>query len=231
MTSLIGPNMWLEMYFRNGLRGDMDWVEVADGSFTYWQARLAQTTSVAVVSEFGDTKWRIRTRIVDDVKDPEIAKEACLALNRYAAGWSFAYNESDRAIEALAAIYAPIVPFPTESLNRISEVAWLSSWMSDVIAERLAQSVEGKPAFSHPASQDSVRTDFDAYYYYAQTLRARPEWIVDRTSDQFSSPAQIGEQLVTLLEVEADQLSVDEERFIGIELGENGMTRVCAYFG
>jgi hypothetical protein len=230
LTSLIGANDWLEMYFRNGLRGDADWVEVGDGSFTYWQARLPQTTSTQVVSSFGDVKWRVRTRIVEDVGEPALAKEACLALNAYTAGWSFAYDDSDRSVNAILAVFAPIAPFPTDPMTRLAEAARLSAWMSDVIAERLAETVKGRTAFSHPAHQHALRTDFDGAYFYPETLRGRPEWVLDRTSDQFPTPEKTGNELAANLGVESGWLTVDQDRFIEVKLTESGDCRLSAYF-
>jgi hypothetical protein len=78
---------WLEIYLANFLCADDDWLEVGDGWFVYWQARLAQTTSLQVLDD-GRLKWRVRTRIVEDVDDAVTANELCLGLNNYAAGWT-----------------------------------------------------------------------------------------------------------------------------------------------
>ncbi len=230
MTSLIGANMWLEMFFRNAIQGDMDWVQIDDGSFTYWPGRLAQTTSAEVVSEFGDVKWRVRTRIVEDVGDPARAKEACLALNPYAAGWSFAYDDAEKTVNAIAAVYAPIVPFPNDPMTRVASAAILSAWMSDLIADDLAKEVEGKPAYSHPTHQHVVRAEPDATFYYPEVLRGRPEWVRDLTSRQFPDIGEIGRQLAANLEIDPDWLRVDQGQFIEARLTESGRYRVSAYF-
>lgn len=230
MTSLIGPDMWLEMYFRNAIQGDMDWVEIGNGSFTYWPARLAQTTSAEVVSEFGDIKWRVRTRLVDEVADPTMAKEACLALNAYTAGWSFAYDESDRSIDAILAVYAPITPFPNDPMTRLSEAALLSAWMADVIAEDVAERVDGRPAFSYPAHQDGVREVFDTNYFYSDALRQRPEWVCDRTRDQFPALGDVSAELAQGFRVDPDWVVIDRGQFIEFNLVESGAFRVAAYF-
>lgn len=230
MTSLIGANMWLEMYFRNAIQGDMDWVEISDGSFTYWPGRLAQTTSVEVVSGFGDVKWRVRTRIVDEVGDPVRAKEACLALNPYAAGWSFAYDDAEKTVNAIVAIYTPIMPFPNDPMTRLSSAATLSAWMSDLIADDLAKEVEGKPAFSHPSHQDFVRDQPDATFYYPEVLRGRPEWVRDLTKMHFPDIEEIASQLAGNLEIDPDWLRVDQGRFVEARLTDSGRYRVSAYF-
>ncbi len=111
----------------------------------------------------GRTKWRIRTRIVNAIPDGTDAHHLCLALNRYAAGWSFAYDPAERTIDAIASISAP-VDWDTFFL-RLSEKAKLSAWMSDVLADRLAEAVGGVAAFSHPESQSGVREYFDGTYY------------------------------------------------------------------
>ena len=230
MTSLIGANMWLEMYFRNSIQGDMDWVEISDGSFTYWPGRLAQATSVQVVSEFGDVKWRVRTRIVEKVGDPVRAKEACLALNPYAAGWSFAYDDADKTVNAIVAVYAPIMPFPNDPMTRVSSAATLSAWMSDLIADDLAKEVQGKAAFSHPSHQDVVRAEPDATFCYPEVLRGRPEWVRDHTKMQFPDIEEIGRQLATSLEIDPDWLRVDEGHFVEARLTDSGRYWVSAYF-
>lgn len=230
MTSLIGANMWLEMYFRNALQGDMDWVEIYDGSFTYWPGRLAQTTSVEVVSEFGDVKWRVRTGIVEEVGDPVRAKEACLALNPYAAGWSFAYDDADKTVNAIVAVYAPIMPFPNDPMTRLSQAAILSAWMSDLIAHDLAKEVDGKPALSHPSHQKVVRDEPDATTHFPEIFRERPEWVVDLTDMQFPDIEEIGRQLAANLEIDPDWLRVDERQFVEARLTESGRHWLSAYF-
>ena len=106
-------------------------------------------------------------------------------LNRYAAGWSFAYNADDHTVYAIAAAYAP--PQWDTFLLRLSETAKLSAWMCDVIAERLAQTLGGVPAFSHPAAQAGPREDYDGTYHYLETLRGRPEWLLDLTRYRFDA--------------------------------------------
>lgn len=174
----------LANYLQGFLWPDEDWLEIDGGSATYWQARLAQTTSVDVLPD-GRAKWRIRTRIVEAVPDGTDAHQLCVSLNRYAAGWSFAYDADERSIDAIAAICAP--PQWDTFFLRLSEKAKLSAWMSDVLAERIGEAVGGVAAFSHPKSQSTVRDSFDATYYYLQTLRGRPEWIMDLTRNRFPS--------------------------------------------
>lgn len=176
-----------ERLLANCLQGfvwvDEAWLEIDGASATYWQARLPQT--IVDVLPDGRTKWRIRTRIVEQVPDGTDSHQLCMALNRYAAGWSFAYDAEERTIDAIAAICA--LPQWDTFFLRLSEKAKLSAWMSDVLAERIAAAVGGVAAFSHPRAQSGVRESFDATYYYLQTLRGRPEWILDLTRYQFPS--------------------------------------------
>ena len=171
-------------YLQGFLWPDEDWLEVDGASATYWQARLAQTTTVNVLPD-GRTKWRIRTRIVEQVPDGTDAHQLCISLNRYGAGWSFAYDPDEHSVDAITAICA--LPQWDTFFLRLSEKAKLSAWASDVLTERLADAVGGVPAFSHPKSQTAVRESFDATYYYLQTLRGRPEWIMDLTRYEFPS--------------------------------------------
>lgn len=184
MSVDVAADILLANYLQGFLWADEDWLETDGASATYWQARLAQTTTVDVLPD-GRTKWRIRTRIVEQVSGGTDVHQLCVALNRYAAGWSFAYDATERTIDAIAAICAP--PQWDTFYLRLSEKAKLSAWMSDVLAERLAEAVGGVAAFSHPKAQSGVRESFDATYYYPQTLRGRPEWILDLTRYEFPS--------------------------------------------
>lgn len=182
MSKDMSAERLLANYLQGFLFADDEWLEVDGTTATYWQARLAQTTTIENLPD-GRTKWRVRTRIVNDVTAGSDVHELCLALNRFAAGWSFAYDPEARTVDAVVAICAP-VDWDTFFL-RLSEKAKLSAWMSDVLAERLAEAVGGVPAFSHPRAQSAVRESFDGTYYLLQTLRARPEWILDLTHFRF----------------------------------------------
>ena len=132
MSSVTHEQVLLESYLRNYLWVDDEWLELGDQSFTYcWQARLAQTTMVRALPN-PSTKWRVRTRIVDDVANAPLAAELCLALNASAAGWSFAFDPESRSVDAIVAMCAP-PQFDMWQL-RLSEAAKLSAWMADVIA-------------------------------------------------------------------------------------------------
>lgn len=168
----------LQNYLDDYLQPDDEWLERDGNRATYWQARLAQMTTVSVLGD-GRAKWQVRTHIVEKVGRPDEALQLCLALNRYAAGWTFAYDAESRTVDALIAVCAP--PAWDTLLLRLAEKATLSAWMSDVIAERLAEAVDGAPAFGHPKRQPGLRREFDRNYYYAQAVRRRPEWVMDPT--------------------------------------------------
>jgi hypothetical protein len=223
------PDFWLESYVQRDLQADADWLEYGEGtSFVYWQARLAQTTSLEVL-ENDDLKFRVRTRVVDDVGDEALAKELCLVLNEYALGWSFAYDPEHHSVDAIAAVFAPLSPFPNDPMLRVSEAAKLSAWMSDVIAERLAKTVQGTAAFGHPVHQDAVRTTYDGSYYYAECLLGRPERVVDLTDDLYPPIETIAESLIELAGADPDDLTIDRQ-VIDIDLTEGGRYRMSAYF-
>lgn len=198
----------LANYLQGFVWADEDWLEVDGATATYWQARLAQTTTVDVLPD-GRTKWRIRTRIVEQVPDGTDSHQLCMALNRYAAGWSFAYDAEERTIDAIAAICA--LPQWDTFFLRLSEKAKLSAWMSDVVAERIAEAVGGVAAFSHPRAQSGVRESFDATHYYLQTLRGRPEWIMDLTRYQFPSLEDTAETIAGLVGVKPDDVSCESQ--------------------
>lgn len=186
----------LANYLQGFLWADDDWLETDGASATYWQARLPQTTTVEVLPD-GRTKWRIKTRIVEQIPDGTDAHQLCVALNRYAAGWSFAYDPMGRAISAIAAIC--VLPQWDTFFLRLSEKAKLSAWMSDVIAERLAATLGGVPAFSHPRAQSGLRDSFDGTYYYLETLRGRPEWVLDLTRYEFPPIEDIASTVATMV--------------------------------
>lgn len=200
----------LRNYLQGFLWADDDWLEVDGASATYWQARLAQRTTVEVLPD-GRTKWRVRTRVVEGVPAGTDAHQLCLGLNRYAAGWSFAFDETERTIDAIAAMSVP-VEWDTFFL-RLSEKAKLSAWMSDVFAERLAAAVGGEPAFSHPAAQTRLREKFDGTYYYLQTVRARPEWILDLTRFQFPPVSDTGTTIAGLVGATAEDVEFEGQSF------------------
>jgi len=208
MSGDLSADALLANYLQGFLWADEDWLEVDGASATYWQARLAQTTTVEVLPD-GATKWRIRTRIVNAVPEGAVAYQLCFALNRYAAGWSFAYDAEGRTIDAIAAISAP--PEWDTFFLRLSEKAKLSAWMSDVLAERLAEAVGGVAAFSHPKAQSEVRESFDGTYYYLQTLRARPEWVLDLTRYQFPHMEDAAAFIAKLVGVGADDVSCNPD--------------------
>lgn len=200
----------LRNYLQRYLQADEEWLETAGDTATYWQARLAQTTSVEVLPD-GRAKWRVRTRIVEQVADPHEALCLCLALNRHAVGWSFAYDAEGRSVEALAAVCAP--PEWDTLLLRLSEKAKLSAWMGDVIAERLAAAVGGVPAFSHPKNQAAIRSEFDANYYYAQAVRRRPEWVIDPTFYAYLPMEDVAQYIAKMVGVSADSARTDTIEF------------------
>ncbi len=193
-------------YLQRYLWADEDWLQNGGASATYCQARLAQTTTVELDSE-GWAKWRIRTRIVAQVPDSAEARQVCLSLNRYAAGWSFAYNAADQTVDAIAAAYAP--PQWDTFLLRLSETAKLSAWMCDVIAERLAETLGGVPAFSHPATQADPREEYDGTYHYLETLRGRPEWILDLTRYRFEAIEDIASVTATFVGAQPESVQCD----------------------
>jgi|GEM_PF-2190612 len=206
----MSPEITADVLLRNYLDGflwaDEEWLEVDGATATYWQARLPQTTTVEVLPD-GHTKWQTRTRIVENVADGTDAALLCLELNRHAAGWSFACNAADRTVDAIAAISAPL-QWDTFFL-RLSEKAKLSAWMSDVIAERLAETLGGKPAFSHPTSQSGIRQHFDGTYHYLEMLRGRPEWILDLTRYEFPPVEEVGSTIAELVGAPTDALWSD----------------------
>lgn len=206
MSGDVPADALLANYLQRYLWPDEDWLEVDGASATYWQARVAQTTTIELSAE-GWAKWRLRTRIVEQVPDGAEARRICLALNGYAAGWSFAYNPSDRTVDAIAAAHAP--PHWDTFFLRLSETAKLSAWMADVIAERLAEALGGVPAFSHPAAQPGLRETYDGTYHYLETLRGRPEWILDLTRYRFGSIEDIASTIAQFVGASPDAVRTD----------------------
>jgi hypothetical protein len=202
----LSAEVLLEHYLQGFLWADEDWLEVDGASATYWQARLPQTTTVAVLPD-GRTKWRIRTRIVEEIPDGTGAHQLCAALNSHAAGWSFAYDEGEGTVDAIAAICA--LPQWDTFFLRLSEKAKLSAWMSDVIAERLAETLGGVPAFSHPESQSGLRERYDGTYHYLENMRGRPEWVLDPTRYQFPPIEDIAPTIAGMVGTDPDAVWSD----------------------
>lgn len=196
MSRNITADQLLSNYLDGFLWADEDWLERDGATATYWQARLAQTTSVEVLPD-GRIKWQIRTRIVENIPNGQAASRLCIGLNRYAIGWSFAYNATDRTVDAIAAVSAP--PQWDTFFLRLSEKAKLSAWMSDAIAQRLAEALGGVPAFNHPDAQPGLRETYDGTYHYLETLRGRPEWILDLTPYQFPSIEDVASTIAEMV--------------------------------
>jgi len=209
MSRNISADQLLSNYLDGFLWADEDWLERDGAAATYWQARLAQTTTVEVLPD-GRIKWQIRTRVVEKVPNGEAASLLCVALNRYAVGWSFAYNATDRTVDAIAAVSAP--PQWDTFFLRLSEKAKLSAWMSDVIAERLAETLGGAAAFSHPRAQPGLRETYDGTYHYLETLRGRPEWILDLTPYQFPPIQDVASTIAEMVGAPPSAVRCDENK-------------------
>lgn len=207
MSRNITADQLLSNYLDGFLWADEDWLERDGATATYWQARLAQTTTVEVLPD-GRIKWQIRTRIVENIPNGQAASRLCIGLNRYAIGWSFAYNATDRTVDAIAAVSAP--PQWDTFFLRLSEKAKLSAWMSDAIAQRLAEALGGAPAFSHPDAQPGLRETYDGTYHYLETLRGRPEWILDLTPYQFPSIEDVASTIAEMVGAPPDAVRCDE---------------------
>lgn len=207
MSRNITADQLLSNYLDGFLWADEDWLERDGATATYWQARLAQTTTVEVLPD-GRIKWQIRTRIVENIPSGQAASLLCIGLNRYAVGWSFAYNATDRTVDAIAAVSAP--PQWDTFFLRLSEKAKLSAWMSDAIAQRLAEALGGVPAFSHPDAQPGLRETYDGTYHYLETLRGRPEWILDLTPYQFPSIEDVASTIAEMVGAPPDTVRCDE---------------------
>ena len=207
MSRNITADQLLSNYLDGFLWADEDWLERDGATVTYWQARLAQTTTVEVLPD-GRIKWQIRTRIVENIPNGQAASLLCIGLNRYAVGWSFAYNATDRTVDAIAAVSAP--PQWDTFFLRLSEKAKLSAWMSDAIAQRLAEALGGVPAFSHPDAQPGLRETYDGTYHYLETLRGRPEWILDLTPYQFPSIEDVASTIAEMVGAPPDTVRCDE---------------------
>ena len=225
MNPGVNPQTWLEHYAQAYLWADEDWLELGDQTLTYWQARLAQTTTIDVLPD-GRAKWRVQTRIVNDVAEPDIATQVCFALNAYTAGWSFVYDGESRSIDAILAMCVPL-EFDTWQL-RLSEAAKLSAWMSDVIAERLADVVAGAPAFTHPANQPAVRETFDGTHYYLETLRGRPERVFDLTRRLYPPLPQVATAFAEMSGADADAVDVGDDG-ISLAVGAIGAELLASF--
>lgn len=198
---------YLASFLDQYLWADEEWLEKTESSATYWQSRLAQQIRCTSLED-GRVHWQINTVVVTDVSDLPAAVQACNALNGWAAGWSFAVEAESRTIHALCSISAP--PPWDRYLVRLATAAKLSAWMSDQVAERLAQAVGGSPAFSHPAQQMAPRETPDAVYSMATVIRERPEWVFDPTPHMYPPPEKLADFFTALMHGQADEVDVDD---------------------
>lgn len=94
-------------------------------------------------------------------------------------------------------------------LLRLSEIAKVSAWMCDVIAERLAETLGAEPAFSHPKPQAELRETYDGIYFYLQAVRERPAWILDLTQYRFGAIEEIAALIAQFVGAPSDAVTTD----------------------
>jgi len=200
----------LEEYVNRYLWVDEEWLESDSASATYWQSRLAQTTTVRLL-DADRARWQVDTLVVRDVTDLEKAYESCLLLNGFTLGWSFAVDPARREIRAIAAMTAPTTW--DAWMLRLSEVAKLSSWFSDVAADALAAAVKGEVAISNPAEKPGPRSMPDGTYFYLEALRSRPEWVSNRTSRLYPPIHMIAARFIEGVGPDADRVAIGDCSF------------------
>jgi hypothetical protein len=200
----------LQAYLDRYVKPDEQWLELQGNSATYWQARLAQTTTVSCLPD-GRAKWRVRTPIVEKVNAADDATRLCLFLNWYAAGWSFAYDPQRHTVDALVSICA--LPEWDTYLLRLSDKAKLSAWLADVIAERLAQAVGGVAAFGKPQRQREIRLAYDVSFFYAEAVRRRPEWRMDPTLYEYLPLVDAANYIAKMVGLSEDDVDSNDVEF------------------
>lgn len=217
LTDDVSPE--LTMFLRVFLWADEPWLEVAQDSCKYWQHRLAQQIDVQDLGD-GNFGWKANTLVVKDVQAARMADLLCLELNDFTAGWSFAYDPSDRSIRALCSMAAPIEW--DRYLVRFAEATKLSAWFADQVAERLALEVSGKAAFSHPEQQPGQREIPDAVYSHMNVVRERPEWIFDATPFQYPPLEEVAEFFTERMGNSADAVEVKDPELWIVTLDSHG---------
>ena len=188
---------------------DDPWIERSGpDTCTYWQHRLPQHIELRELED-GVVRLRSDTVVVRDVGDEDVARDLCMRLNEYTAGWSFALGQ-DRAIHALCAITAPLNW--DRFLSRFSDCAILSAWFGDRMAATLAAHVKGTPAYSYPSSQSGLRPVPDAVYATMDAVRERPEWVFDPSEFFFADPEDLGAFMAERMGAVADDVDVTGTR-------------------
>lgn len=99
--------------------------------------------------------------------------------------------------------------------------------MSDELALEIANKTNSQPAFSKPDHQPETRQDPDAFNFLPDTLRQRPEWVIDiRPYNTWPDLNQVANGVCVSIEDEsactltATYESVDEGAVISMNLGE-----------
>ncbi|TRY17817.1 hypothetical protein FOJ82_11150 [Tessaracoccus rhinocerotis] len=177
-------------YFSDSfLAPDDGWIDVHEDRFSYWPGRVAQHFLVTE-AEPGVYQWQMYMPLVSQVRDPNLASWLCLRLNRFAAGWSFAFDRDSATLTALAAVSAPITF--DRFLLRFATAVTHAGWFCELILDDLAEAVGGVAILSSPSWQAEPRKVPDASMYLPTAYRERPEWIRDLVAEDFPPMEETG---------------------------------------
>lgn len=203
----------LKIFLEGFLWPDEEWLlfssDPNDAAAVYWQSQLAIRISVRSL-DGGSVKWQVLIRMVEGVTDEQAALETCLALNRLAAGWSYAYDEKNRVVAAIASVRCPHDSTP--AALRLSEVVKLGGWLSETVADWLAARVGGVVARCGPEGPNDLRTVPDATFHYARVLRTRPEWVYNLLPLQYPPMQEVADAYADALpEPFRDDIAADDD--------------------
>lgn len=177
----------LERFLQQFVRVDQEWLELTPGHATYWHSHFGQEFRVRETGR-GQIKWQVKTTVVTDVKNDQLAVQLCSELNDWAGMFAFAYDEVKQSIFALNAMSAP--PEFDVWVIRLSEACHHSAYMVSRIAHKLAEVVEGECHTSFPNTKTELRDVPDATIWTLQTRQGRPEWVFDDIPTYFPDSSE-----------------------------------------
>lgn len=182
----------LDQVVLGNMNADEEWlVQNSPTSYSYWLNSL-ETRIESETNQDRSVKLRAQTVIATGISNARAAEQLCMALNRFAISWAFAYDYTESSIKALTSvnIYVHEVDEFYDGVLEPStfQDAWLiifvhSIWGQATLAGELAETIAsisgGNAAHSAPATQKAPRQIPDVFCHLPDVLHQRPEWLRD----------------------------------------------------
>lgn len=162
---------------------DPEWSADAPDGFDHWPYFLRQRVTISASPwppPSPDDGQMLRHSatcdIVTGLTDLDRATAICTSLNRFSAGWAYVVEPSEGRIVAHTSVDCP-AQWQLPILRWI-DAALISMWHATAVAPALADAVGGEVAVSFPEGAAGARTEPHHLMTYADSLRARPEWVL-----------------------------------------------------